>query len=206
MSHSKSLASLRKPGKNPPLLPGNYYHFYNRGVNRQPIFFCTANWGFFIQKMRHYLQPELITVLAYCLMPNHYHFLVYLLTDDIGNKAMQPFGTSYVKAVNRQQGRVGPLYQGPFKAKHVDNDGYLAHLTRYIHLNPVRAGLVDHPADWPYSSYTDYVGLRNGTLPQTELILSQLPSRTDYQAFVEGDNEPQDLAFRRKLEHYAVFE
>jgi putative transposase len=204
MTKSKSLAS--SPGKNPPLLPGNYYHFYNRGVNRQPIFFHKENWGFFIKKLRHYFKPAQIIILAYCLMPNHYHLLVYLLAENIGNTVMQPFGTSYVKAINRQQKRVGPLYQGPFKAKHVDNEAYLAHLTRYIHLNPVRAGLVDHPADWPYSSYTDYIGLRRGTLPQTELILSQFDSQADYQTFVEGDDEPQDLTFRQNLARYAVFD
>ena len=113
------------------------------------------------------------------------------MAEDIGNKVMQPFGTSYVKSVNKQQKRVGPLYQGPFKAKHVDNDAYLSYLTRYIHLNPVRAKLVKHPADWPYSSYSDYIGIRNGTLPQTDLILSQFATQADYRDFVEGDNEPR---------------
>jgi len=205
MSESKSLASSR-PGKNPPLLPGNYYHFYNRGVNRQLIFLHKDNWRFFLQRMRQYFIPEIIIILAYCLMPNHYHLLVYLRGEDVGNKVMQPFGTSYVKAVNRQQKRVGPLYQGPFKARHVDSDVYLAHLTRYIHLNPVRARLVDHPADWPYSSYSDYIGTRNGTLPQTEFILSQFASQADYRDFVEGDNDPLDITFKQRLASYAVFD
>ncbi len=204
---SKSLASLPKsPGKNPPLLLGHYYHFYNRGVNRQPIFFHKDNWRFFIQKMRDYFISDLILILAYCLMPNHYHLLVYLRAEEVGNKVMQPFGTSYVKAINRQQKRVGPLYQGPFKAKHIDSDAYLAHLTRYIHLNPVRARLVDHPADWPYSSYSDYIGTRNGILPHPEFILSQFASPADYRDFVEGDNDPQDITFKQKLASYAIFD
>lgn len=206
MTNAKSPASSRQPGKNPPLLPGNYYHLYNRGVNRQAIFFCKENWRFFIQKMRQYFNSDLIIILAYCLMPNHYHLLVYLRAENISNKVMQPFGTSYVKAINRQQKRVGPLYQGRYKAKNVDNDTYLAHLTRYIHLNPVRAGLVDHPADWPYSSYTDYIGTRSGTLPQTDLILSQFVSQAAYQTFVEGNNDPQEKTFRRNLTQYTVFD
>ena len=113
--------------------------------------------------MRRYFNPDVLSLLAYCLMPNHYHLLVYLKTENISKKVMQPFGTSYVKAVNKQQKRVGPLYQGPFKAKLVDNDTYLAHLTRYIHLNPVYANLVGHPADWPYYSYTEYVCVSQGT-------------------------------------------
>ena len=156
--------------------------------------------------MRHYFISDLILILAYCLMPNHYHLLVYLQAENVGNKVMQPFGTSYVKAVNRQQKRVGPLYQGPFKAKHVDSDAYLSHLTRYIHLNPVRAKLVDHPADWPYSSYGDYIGTRSGTLPHREYILSQFASPADYRDFVEGDNDPQDITFKRKLASYTMFD
>jgi REP element-mobilizing transposase RayT len=211
MRKSKSLASrgskcLASHPKKPPLLPENYYHFYNRGVNRQDIFFCQENWRFFIQQMRYYLQPEFLDIVAYCLMPNHYHLLVYLKTEAISIKVMQPFGTSYVKAVNKQQKRVGPLYQGPFKARHVDTDGYLTHVTRYIHLNPVRARLVEHPADWPYSSYNDYIGLRQGTLPKTDIILSQFASREAYREFVEEVSEPRDREFRQKLELYTMFD
>jgi len=162
------------------------YHLYNRGVNRQPIFFCDENWGFFLRRIRRYFPPELVDILAYCLMPTHYHLLVFLKTDDFGARVMQPFGVSYTKAINKQQGRVGPLFQGPFRAKLVDRDEYLLHLSRYIHLNPVADGLVAQPEAWTFSSYRDYVGLRNGTLPATGLVLSQFPSRQAYQAFVES--------------------
>ena len=165
---------------------GNYYHLYNRGVNQQPIFLQHRNWGFFIERLRHYFQPELIDIIAYCLMPNHYHLLVYLRIDELSEKVMQPFGVSYTKAINRQEKRVGPLFQGPFKARHVDREAYLLHLSRYIHLNPVAAGLVESPAEWPYSSYRDYIGIRHGTLPQPDVILAQFNSPTEYQRFVEG--------------------
>ena len=169
-------------------LAGHYYHLYNRGVNRRPIFFQEENWGFFIKRMRRYCQPDLIDTIAYCLMPTHYHWLVYLKTDALSSKIMHPLGISYTKAINRQQNRVGPLFQGPFKAKHVDKQAYLVHLTRYIHLNPVASGLVQSPADWTYSSYRDYVGLRDGSLPHPDIILAQFASRVDYQAFVESTN------------------
>jgi putative transposase len=165
------------------------YHLYNRGVNRGPIFFCDENWGFFIRRLRRYFTPPHADVLAYCLMPNHYHLLVYAKTDDLGQRVMQPLSVSYTKAVNKQQRRVGPLFQGPFQATWVDRDAYLTHLSRYIHWNPVAAGLVERPADWAFSSYRDYVGLRAGTLPVTDLVLSQFPSRHAYQAFVEEHDD-----------------
>ena len=102
---------------------------------------------------------------------------------------MQPFGVSYSKAINKQQKRVGPLYQGPFKAKHVDQEGYLLHLSRYIHLNPVEAGLVKSPEQWAYSSYRDYIGLRKGTLAKPEIVLSQFTSPDEYRGFVESEYE-----------------
>ena len=168
---------------------GHYYHLYNRGVNRQCIFFCDANWGYFVKRIRHYFRPNLVDIVAYCLMPTHYHLLVYLKTDDLSKQVMQPFSLSYTKAINRQQNRVGPLFQGPFRAKLVDRDAYLSHLTRYIHLNPVAAGLVESLAEWRYSSYLDYVGLRQGSLPRPDIVLSQFPSRAAYQRYVEGSDD-----------------
>ena len=166
----------------------NYYHLYNRGVNHQPIFFQDRNWGFLIKRLREYCQPDLIDIIAYCLMPNHYHLLVYLKTDELSERIMQPFGISYTKAINRQEKRVGPLFQGPFQARYVDKDAYLLHLSRYIHLNPVAAGLVRIPAEWMYSSYRDYIGQRNGSLPRPEVVLAQFDSPRDYKSFVETDD------------------
>ena len=165
---------------------GHYYHLYNRGANRQRIFFCDENWGYFIKRIRHYFRPELVDVVAYCLMPTHYHLLVYLKTGDLSKEVMQPFGLSYTKGINRQQERVGPLFQGPFEAVWVDRDEYLLHLSRYIHLNPVTAGLVRRPEEWTFSSYRDYVGLRQGTLPVPGVVLSQFGSREAYREFVES--------------------
>jgi REP element-mobilizing transposase RayT len=171
----------------------NYYHLYNRGVNYQPIFFQPENWGFFIKRLREYCLPDLIDIIAYCLMPNHYHFLVYLKNDELSEKIMQPFGLSCVKAINHQQKRVGPLFQGPFKAKHVDKENYLLHLSRYIHLNPVEANLVKSPAEWVYSSYRDYIGQRDGTFPKPEIVLAQFSSPASYRSFMETDGDGVNL-------------
>ena len=129
---------------------GEYYHLFNRGVNRQPIFLQQENWGFFIRRLGDYFLPDQVLIIAYCLMPNHYHLLVQMLDEDFGRNVMQPFGTSYTKAINKQNDRVGSLFQGRYKPKHVTDNRYLLHLTRYIHRNPLEAGLVANPADWHF--------------------------------------------------------
>jgi REP element-mobilizing transposase RayT len=183
--------------RNEEIRSGHYYHLYNRGVNRQPIFFAQANWAFFIERMRHYFGPNWVEMVAYCLMPNHYHMLVCARCDDLGHRIMQPFTVSYTKAINKQQDRVGPLFQGPFQARLVDEDRYLNHLSRYIHLNPVMAGLVNKPEQWIFSSYRDYVGLRKGTLPDPTIVMSQFPSAQAYVAYVRS-YQPQN---RQIIEH-----
>ena len=171
---------------------GEYYHLYNRGNNYQPVFFERENYLYFLRQLREYLLPALIDIVAYCLMPNHYHFLVYLKTDDLAGM-MQPFLLSYTKAINKRYQRIGSLFQGRFKGLHVDRHEYLLHLSRYIHLNPVIAGLASKPEDWEYSSYREYAGLRDGTLPRPAPILSQFLSVADYrrfvEAYVEGDEQ-----------------
>ncbi|WOD37513.1 REP-associated tyrosine transposase [Nodosilinea sp. E11] len=170
------------------LVPGEYYHLYNRGNNRQNIFFERENYLYFLKQFRYFVAEETVHVVAYCLMPNHYHVLIYL--REVGlSKAMQRFTMSYTNAMNRRYGRCGSLFQGRFQTIHVDSDAYLLHLTRYIHLNPMRACLVQHPQEWEFSSYCDYVGLRRGTLPQMECVLKQVGSAEAYRRFVEAPSK-----------------
>jgi putative transposase len=171
-----------------PLKTGQYYHVFNRGVNREPIFPRKENWPFFLKRLQDYASPDEADIIAYCLMPNHYHLLVCLKSDDFGPKVMQPFTVSYTKAVNKQNNRVGPLFQGPFHAKLIKKDPHLLQLSRYIHLNPVRAGLVDRPEDWVYSSYPDYLGLRGGKIPKPGIILDHFSSIQAYAEFIEDAN------------------
>jgi putative transposase len=143
-----------------------------------------------LELLKRHFRTDLVDILAYCLMPNHYHLMVRLKVDELGRQVMQPWGVAYTKAVNRQQGRVGPVFQGPFQAIEVSRDEYLMHLSRYIHLNPIDAGLVATPEAWAFSSYRDYIGLRQGTLPRPDDVLSLFPSRQAYREFVEADQDP----------------
>ncbi|NJL48398.1 MAG: hypothetical protein HC929_14100 [Leptolyngbyaceae cyanobacterium SM2_5_2] len=104
--------------------------------------------------IRRHLIEQTLDVLAYCLMPNHYHLLVQCKTQDVSG-AMMRLSVAYTKAMNRRYNRVGALFQGQFQSIGVESDEYLYHLTRYIHLNPVKAGIVAHPKDWEFSSYLD---------------------------------------------------
>ena len=114
---------------------------------------------------------------------------------------MQKFSLSYVKAINKRLKRTGSLFQGAFQAVLVDRNDYFLHLSRYIHLNPVIAGLVHKPEDWIYSSYQEYIGIRDSTLPQPDIIYSQIQTSEiseisevyrEYQLFVE-DYSSRDM-------------
>jgi REP element-mobilizing transposase RayT len=171
------------PRRITPFFDGGFYHIYNRGNNREPIFFERENYLFFLRRIREYFIPEEIEIIAYCLMPNHFHMLIRLLIADVSD-VLQAFTLSYVKSINKRFQRVGSLFQGPFESRLVEQNKYLLHLSRYIHLNPVAAKLVKRAEDWEFSSYRDYVGLRNGTLIHPKIILDQLGAE-GYRKFVE---------------------
>jgi hypothetical protein len=104
---------------------------------------------------------------------------------------MQRLSICYAKATNKRYDRVGGLSRGRFRAEHVGETTYRVHLSRYIHLNPVAAGLVERGEDWEFSSYRDYIGLRAGKLPSPESVLGQFQSQQAHKAFVES-YLPQD--------------
>jgi len=178
-----------------------FYHVYNRGNNKEPIFFAQENYRFFLKRFAKYFPDVEAEVHSYCLLPNHYHILMRLLRDIDYSTRMQHFSISYSKALNNWTGRVGHVFQGRYKAKLVGSTEYLLHLSRYIHLNPVVAGLVRAPEDWQYSSYCDYLldsrnskevpreipGIYSRPLVTTEYILSHFASVNDYRSFVESD-------------------
>ncbi|NEP57089.1 MAG: transposase [Symploca sp. SIO2G7] len=177
---------------------GNFYHIYNRGNNHQAIFFERENYLYFLRLVRQHLIRNGVDIVAYCLMSNHYHLLVYL-RDETLSKAMQSLSLSYTKAINQRFNRVGVLFQGRFQSIYVGEDDYLLHLSRYIHLNPVKAGLVEQPGEWEFSSYLEYAGLRQGTLPNTEFIKAQIKGELAYRQFVADCQLPDSMGFKRLL-------
>jgi REP element-mobilizing transposase RayT len=167
-----------------PISPNQYYHIYNRGVAKGNIFFKPSHWSFFLRRLTDYFQPDLADILAYCLMPNHFHLLIFIKCEDFSHQVMHPFTISFTRAVNRDMGRVGPLFQGPYQAKLVTESEQLVHLTKYIHHNPVEAKLASTPEEWVYSSYQDYIGFRNGSLPRIDFELLGFKSQKEYREYV----------------------
>ena len=173
------------PSRSIPFLAGHYYHIYNRGVNRTRIFFSDDNYTYLLRLLKKNINRYAITIVAYCLLPNHYHFLIKPNEDNNLSLFMKSLFGSYTQALNKQQGREGPLFQSRFRPILVDKEEYLVHLARYIHFNPVIAGLAQTPEEWPYSNYLDVIGNRSGTLKDTTLVPDRFETGHDYQVFVE---------------------
>ena len=181
------------PRRVTPFAPDVYYHFYNRGNNRQAVFFQPENYLYFLKGVKKYLSST-VTIIAYCLMPTHYHILVRIKqtsevfkTSEVSlqvSLAMQKFLISYTKAINKRFQRVGSLFQGQFQAKPIETYSHLLNLCVYTHANPVKDGLVALPEDWIYSNYLEWLGQRNGILVDSEFIQENFGSPTEYQALV----------------------
>ena len=175
------------PYRKIPLAPHNYYHIYNRGNNRQKIFFEEDNYYFLLRRIRENI-IDFSDVLAYCLMPNHYHLLVKIIDEEGFIKGIKKTFISYTKAINKRYNRSGHLFEGRYQYKFVPEDNYLLHLSRYIHLNPVRSKLTNNPANWPYSSYCEYIGKRKIDFIKPEIVLLQIKN---YQKFVYSFQDEQ---------------
>ncbi|KAA3609628.1 MAG: transposase [Calditrichaeota bacterium] len=169
---------------NKPFEKGKIYHVFNRGCNRGLIFFSNENYLYLLRKVKSTYERYGVGVLAYCLMPNHYHFLLKQKTDRPLSDWIKTLFNGYVQAVNKQQKRTGTLFEGRAQHVLVDNNAYFVHLARYIHLNPVKAKLVKNPADWQYSNYLEWIEKRNGTLVNREFIRSYFEKPKFYEEFV----------------------
>lgn len=175
-----------------------YYHVYNRGVNKRRIFLDDEDYSVFLNLLKRYLSDKPVSdkkrreyvwlhneieLLAFCLMPNHFHLLLYQISESAMTTLLRGVCTSYTGYFNKKYNRIGHLFQDRFKASMVTNDGYLHHISRYIHRNP------HDYANWEYSSYPNYLGKQQASWVQPGRIVDLFPS---VPAYIEFMNDHDD--------------
>ena len=180
-------------------IPGEYYHIYNRGARQLTLFHERSNYQLVLQHIGQYFVELNLSLIAYCLLPNHYHWAVRQDGSQPAGLLPQRVFNRYSKAYNVLYQHSGTLFQGRYQAKHVDSQVYLMQLCRYIHGNPVRHGICRNLNDWQYSNYPEWIGRRSGKLVDRELVASRFPDPKEYEAFVmEGlrmNALPQELTY-----------
>lgn len=196
------------PGRKIPLVIGEYYHIFNRGSEKRTIFTQPRDYKRFSKTFFYYQfvgpkpsfskfaksdlssfkpdpEKKLVEILCYCLMPNHFHFLVKQLKDNGISIFLSQISNSYTKYFNTKYTRVGALLQGVFKSVRIETDEQLVHVSRYIHLNPVVSGFVKLPEDYEWSSYHEYIS-GVGIVCSINHVLDFFSSSKKYQEFVEA--------------------
>lgn len=187
-----------------PFVNGEFYHLYNRGLEKQTIFNDRGDYSQFIKALFYYTiqnpkpkfsvyrrskifpideTKKIVNVICYCIMPNHFHLLVKQLKDGGISEFMRKFIHSYTKYRNAKHNRQGPIFSGMFKAVRVESDEQLLHLSRYIHLNPLVSYLIKNLNLYEWSSYKEYLGNKPGTCNKDE-ILSFFKTPKSYKQFV----------------------
>lgn len=163
--------------------PGAVYHVMARGVDGRNIFTDDTDRLGFLRSVLSIQSDASFSVLAYCLMDNHFHFAVKVSSTPL-SKIMHRLLTSYALRFNTRHERAGHLFQARYKALLCLNDAYLISLVRYIHQNPVRAGLVSSPNDWPWSSHRSYLERSVSSMTDTTFFLEAFGAsgldRSDY--------------------------
>jgi len=166
------------------LLQNNFYHLFNRSNNKEIVFKSRENFLYFLSKYHKYLS-EFVETLAYCLMPDHFHFLIYIKAKNIEQfkKNIGTLLSSYTKAINKAYSRTGSLFQQHTKTKLLLNEKNILTVLAYIHQNPVRKGLVKRIEEWEFSSYRGYVGMTNNALIEKSFALSKFKTIDEFKFF-----------------------
>lgn len=191
------------PYRTTPLATGEYYHIFNRGVAKGNVFANAYDYHRFIKTMQYYAlsdeKPKFsnffpnshqinnanrtVSFNAYCLMQNHFHFLLKQDSDGGISEFISKLINSYTKYFNTKYKRIGPLFQGQFKAVHIDSNEQLLHVNRYIHINPSVAYLVKTLEEYRWSSYPEYLDDHLG-ICEKNIILKQFSNKESYEKFI----------------------
>ena len=180
------------------ILPGHPQHVIIRGNNREPIFCAEDDYRYYLDKLGEALLKHRCDLHAYVLMTNHVHLLVTPSAEYSLGKAIQMLGRYYVQYFNYTYQRTGTLWEGRYKASLVDSERYLLTCYRYVELNPVRASMVAHPSDYPWSSYCcNALGHSNSLITSHEQYLKlgkrETERRAAYRALFKAHISEQQL-------------
>ena len=164
---------------------GKYYHVYNRGANKQKIFLSQSNYHLCLRLVGKNIPRYHVSIMAYCLMPNHYHFILRQHENGSISRFIQTTFNAYSQAVNLSTGHSGTLFQGRVKGLEITSDEYAIRLARYIHFNPVAAGLVSKSEAWEFSDYQEWAGIREGRLSDLTLRDAYYNNPQEYKALMD---------------------
>lgn len=183
-----------------PLAPGLLYHVIARGNQRRKVFLGEEDFNAYRERLARYRRRYGVVVHAYCLMPNHVHLLVETGSAPL-SRFMQGVQQSYTQFFNRAHRKVGHAFQGRYKAIVCERDRYLTALVRYIHLNPVRAGLVKVPSAYRHSGHGAYLAGRGDEVVDPRPVLGVLGGTSAYRRFVADG-----MGQRHEPDYYQVDE
>ena len=161
-----------------------YYHLYNRCVSQRNLFHDDVDFVKFLALMKQYLNPQEVHIVAYCLMPNHYHFLLYQISDTPIYVFVNKIAQSYARYYNKKYDMKGALWSNKLQHICIQNETYMLRLCAYIHLNPIKARLVPDLIDWHWSNYPEWIGIRNGKLFDAYIRDSYFTKPDSYSEFI----------------------
>jgi REP element-mobilizing transposase RayT len=180
-----------------PLENGKYYHIYNRGINSDILFKDNDNYNYFLKLYDTHIDP-IAETFAWCLMKNHFHFLIRIkeveeIKTAVKIQPSQSFSNlfnAYTKAFNKKYHRHGALFERPFRRKWVNYDNYFQNLIVYIHNNPVHHNICAHPLEYAWSSYLS--------------CLSDKPTKLKRQEVIEIFNDAENFKYVHQLKTYTT--
>lgn len=213
------------PGRKIPLVNGEIYHVFNRGIDHRPIFTDKREYSRALETIKYYqhhspsirlsvylaggvekretflqhlsISPLQVEIIAYCLMPNHFHLLLKQTLENGISKFLSNSQNSYTRYFNSRKQRIGPLLLDQFQAVRCETEEQLVHLTRYIHLNPFTAYIIKNLADlatFPWSSFGQYIGESKNDICKNQEVLSLFKTKEQYKNFVYDQAD-----YQRKL-------
>jgi REP element-mobilizing transposase RayT len=164
--------------------PDAWYHVMNRGANHNFIFYNDKHKELFLSLLNEIVNMYSVEIHSYCLMGNHYHLLIRTPFPNL-SKAMRHLNGLYTQKFNQLEGRDGALFRGRYKAILIQNELYLLQVSRYGHLNPVKAKICDLPEQYVWSSYQKYIGKSEISFVQTSFILKEIGGIENYIDFMQ---------------------